>query len=163
HLVDGATPDEGEIVLSGPQVARGYWNAPELTAEAFVEIDIEGTPTPVYRTGDWGIRENGHTYFVSRVDRQIKIRGHRVELGEIDKAARDTGLRSACTVFVDHALHCFVEGDEPVDFASVRMEMERALPPYAMPSSFQQLNSLPRNANEKIDVNVLIERVKNGS
>jgi len=161
HLIDGATPDEGEIVLSGSQLARGYWEAPELTAEAFMEVDIAGVPTPVYRTGDWGIREDGHNYFASRIDRQIKIRGHRVELNEIDKAARDAGVRSACTVFVDHALYCYVEGDGPVDLVLVRREMEKVLPHYAMPSSIQQLDKLPRNSNEKIDANLLIEMVKN--
>lgn len=162
HLVDGPTPDEGEIVISGPQLARGYWQQPAQTAKAFVEMNIDGTMTPVYRTGDWGIREGGHNYFAIRIDRQIKIRGHRVELNEIDNAAREAGVRSACTVFVENALHCFVETEGIADFDAIRESMGQKLPPYAMPSSFRQLDSLPRNANEKIDANALIERVKNG-
>jgi D-alanine--poly(phosphoribitol) ligase subunit 1 len=162
HLMGGSTADEGEIFLFGPQIARGYWNAQEQTNDVFVEIEIDGIPTPLYRTGDWGIREDGHNYFVSRIDRQIKIRGHRVELGEIDKAARDAGVRTACTVLVDQALYCFLEGDGLIDIPLLREQMENVLPAYAMPSSFKQIESLPRNANEKIDANSLIERVKNG-
>lgn len=161
HLVGGENVDEGEILLSGPQVASGYWNAPELTKAVFLEVDVDGIKTPVYRTGDWGARKNGHNYFISRIDRQIKIRGYRVELEEVDKAARDSGVRLACTVLVDHALHCFVEGEGDIDIPLLRARMENILPAYAMPSSLQQIDYLPRNANEKIDANLLIERVEN--
>ena len=158
-MKDGVEGDEGEIVLSGPQLARGYWEAPDITADVFNELEIGGHPFPCYRTGDWGRRENGHHFFIQRIDHQIKIRGYRVELGEIDKVARELGARAACTVFADNALHCSVEGADKLDVNAIRDGMIRTLPEYAVPSVIRQLESLPRNANEKIDASALAKRV----
>lgn len=163
HFInDGIDDDEGEIVLTGPQLARGYWEAPDLTATAFQEIEIAGTRRRCYRTGDWGRRANGHQFFIQRIDHQIKIRGYRVELGEIDKAARELGARAACTVFAGNALHCFMEAADKLDVNAVRAGMARILPEYAVPSAFYQLDALPRNANEKIDAGTLAKRVIDG-
>ena len=164
HFIDdGIDGDEGEIVLTGPQLARGYWNAPEITAKAFQYLDINGHRVPCYRTGDWGRREHGHNFFIQRIDHQIKIRGYRVELGEIDKAARELGARAACTVFANNALHCFMEAADKLDVNAVRAGMMRVLPEYAVPSAFYQLEALPRNANEKIDAGTLAKRVTDGT
>src|SRR5262249_10326409 len=76
----------GEIYIGGDGIARGYWHRPQLTAERFVNGNFRGSPAPrLYRSGDLGrFRTDGAIEFVGRVDHQIKIRGHRVELGEIE-------------------------------------------------------------------------------
>ncbi|MFP1624892.1 amino acid adenylation domain-containing protein [Streptomyces sp. 5K101] len=83
-----APGDLGEIHISGEGLALGYLGEPELTARAFVTVDIDGERVRAYRTGDFGYRdETGTLHFRGRTDRQLKIRGHRVEAAEIETAA----------------------------------------------------------------------------
>ncbi|MBR3734703.1 MAG: AMP-binding protein, partial [Lachnospiraceae bacterium] len=87
----------GELCLSGPQIAQGYWKRPELTAEKFCESgDIPGIR--VYRTGDLArYNERGELEYLGRIDTQVKLRGFRIELGEIEnRAVRYAGIREAC-------------------------------------------------------------------
>ena len=79
----------GELCLSGPQLAKGYWKRPELTAEKFVEVKIaDGDVRRVYRTGDLArYNEAGRLEFFGRMDFQVKLRGFRIELGEVESAA----------------------------------------------------------------------------
>ncbi|MEL6317169.1 MAG: AMP-binding protein, partial [Pseudomonadota bacterium] len=86
-LVGGRTADEGEIVISGDQVAFGYWRDLARSAERFGTDAATGKRS--FHTGDWAERIDGHVYFVARIDRQVKRHGHRIELGEIDAALRD--------------------------------------------------------------------------
>ncbi|QQD76387.1 amino acid adenylation domain-containing protein [Curtobacterium sp. YC1] len=79
-----APGDVGELAIGGPQVASGYENDPERTAERFIEIDVDGVPTRVYVTGDVVSRHpDGDLHFHGRVDDQVKINGHRVETEEV--------------------------------------------------------------------------------
>ena len=94
----------GEIVIGGPGVARGYLGDPAATAAAFVESPMPAvSPGRVYRTGDRGrIRHDGRIEFLGRVDDQVKVRGHRVELGEIEQAlTRHESVRAACALVTD--------------------------------------------------------------
>ena len=164
NLFDGPDDTEGEIVLSGPQLAVGYWKDPKRTAESFVEMKLPGESTVkrVYRTGDWAALRSGNLFFGSRTDRQIKIHGHRLELGEIDSALRVCGAAAACTVLVDDSLHCFVEGVDPEDLAEIRDRLSAHLPSYAIPGFFHPTDRLPRNTNDKIDAQALSRRIVTG-
>lgn len=155
QLVDGPSDEEGEIVITGPQVARGYWNAPELTRKSFREIRNGGRTVTGYFTGDWAYRKNGHLFFGNRIDRQVKIHGHRLELGEIDAALRQCGVRAACTVFATGALVSFVESDGGLTGAEIQSRLRRILPGYAIPERVEILEHLPRSTNDKIDVSAL--------
>ncbi|GAB3784611.1 hypothetical protein GCM10028818_44610 [Spirosoma horti] len=83
-----ATETTGELVIGGEGVARGYLNRPDLTAERFIKLSFDNQPERLlYRTGDLGrVLKNGDIQCLGRVDQQVKIRGHRIELGEIDNA-----------------------------------------------------------------------------
>ncbi len=153
HLVDGDTPNEGEIFISGPQVADGYWRDPDRTAVAFCDNG--------YRTGDWAERKDGILYFRSRIDRQVKLQGYRVELGDVEVAIhKHTGTPVAC-VFVDDMLIAVVEGAS-LDVSSLQSKLGRHLPIYMVPSLIVTMVALPRSLNDKIDYNALIDRMKLG-
>ena len=161
-LLDGPDDSEGEVVLSGPQLARGYWNDSARTDAAFVDVELPGGvgTTRAYRTGDWAAYRDGNLFFRSRTDGQVKIHGHRLELGEIDAALRNCGASSACTVLVDETLHSFVEGIDAENLAKFRVLLLEQLPPYAIPASIHPTHRLPRNANDKIDAAKLSQLVK---
>ena len=126
-------------------------------------MTIDGKYKQIYRTGDWAVRTNGRLYFSSRIDRQIKIRGHRLELGEIDAALRECGVTLACTVYVEGEIHSFVETNKEMDFEYLRDRILKILPDYACPSTIHALPSLPRNANDKIDSRALENTLKTDS
>ena len=79
----------GEIYLGGSGLARGYWNKPDLTAGRFIPNPFGAAGSRIYRTGDLGrYRDDGEVEFLGRIDRQVKIRGHRIEPGDVESAIR---------------------------------------------------------------------------
>jgi D-alanine--poly(phosphoribitol) ligase subunit 1 len=154
---------EGELALAGPQVALGYFGDAARTAARFPVIGGKVW----YRTGDLVYREASGTYHhLGRVDHQVKIRGHRVELGEVEAyLAEICGSDSVAAVAwpVDHgsargivAFHC-VPGLAAED---VRDALMRRIPRYAVPQQVLQLTSLPLTSNGKIDRNLLVEMLE---
>jgi len=150
-LEDGDTADEGEIVIGGPQVAMGYWSDEEQTAAAFAQKTVGDETHVTYRTGDWAIRQDGHLFFDGRIDRQVKIHGHRLELGEIDAALRSCGAIAACTVLWRGTLRSFVECGDSSELPALIRAVAEKLPNYAVPARLHWIDHLPRNANDKID------------
>ena len=150
----------GEICLSGSQVASGYWHAPELTAERFFEAQGRRW----YRTGDLGRFVDGEGFsYVGRADRQIKIRGYRMELQEVEAAVRKaTGCELAAVlpwpvVESGSALGCVAFVVAP-EVASTALEQCRELlPEYAVPSRILTVPEMPLNDNGKIDYRALGE------
>jgi amino acid adenylation domain-containing protein len=156
--------DLGEILIGGDGVARGYWQRPELTAERFVDLQFEsGATKRLYRTGDLGrYREDGNIEFHGRVDHQIKLRGYRVELGEIEAILGghpavaqavispygEAGNAQLAAYLVLEA-ECAVTQDELREFA------RRKLPDYMIPTVFVFLPGLPLTPNGKIDRHAL--------
>jgi D-alanine--poly(phosphoribitol) ligase subunit 1 len=152
RLLDGPNEDEGEIVISGPQLANGYLGDTATTAKAFRRADIDGMPTRAYYTGDWAKRIGRHTFFVSRRDFQVKILGYRVELDEVTAALRKCGYTTAAAILHKGELHAFVESPQDVDTEKTRGQLSGLLEPHAVPQVFHALPHLPRNENDKIDV-----------
>lgn len=155
----------GEIYLGGTGLARGYLNQDALTAERFVP-----SPAPdacagrMYRTGDracW--RPDGSLEFLGRLDRQVKVRGVRIELDDIELALRKhAGVRSAAIICKADAgganyLSAFVEPHASVTRAELRQHMAAALPSYMIPDAFTVLPQLPLNLNGKVDRAALAE------
>jgi len=160
ELVDEAgkaVPICGEVVLQSRSLALGYWHQPETTSLAFSTNDV-GVPT--YRTGDLGRwRHDGKLVFMGRKDQQVKIRGHRVETGEIESLLRmHPAVFNAAVVAVGNqpgrvrlvAYVCCVPElvSEPAD---LRLYLRRKLPEYAVPDSIVPLESLPLTLTGKVD------------
>jgi amino acid adenylation domain-containing protein len=151
----------GEIYLHSPALFTGYWNDPEATAAVLVPDPIEPRHgRPVLRTGDLArLGAGGELYFVGRSDLQVQIRGHRVELGEVEGAlTRLPGVRAAAAVVVprsgDHVLMAGVVLDPPeaeLDHEAALAFCARELPTYMVPRSVRALPAFPLTENGKVD------------
>ncbi|WP_155373481.1 non-ribosomal peptide synthetase [Catellatospora vulcania] len=139
----------GELCLGGAGVARGYLGRPELTADRFVDTAWGR----LYRTGDRVRRlPDGSLEFHGRIDDQLKVRGHRIEPGEVEAFLRaaESVVDAAVTVSADgDALVAYVVGAP--DPARLREQLAAGLPGYLVPSVFLLVEQLPRNANGKLD------------
>ena len=151
----------GELYAGGDGVACGYLNQPELTAERFIPDSFAAVPgARLYRTGDrvrW--RPDGNLEFLGRLDSQIKIRGFRVELGEIEVALGMHPNVSACAVVAskdgsgDLYLSAFfvVRDTSGFSVGALRSWLKEKLPDYMIPSRFLAVPALPLNSNGKVD------------
>lgn len=149
-LRGGNSTDEGEIVVSSDALSLGYWRDEDRTRDAFRQLRMNGQPEQrSYFTGDWGIRRNSRLYFCSRMDRQVKIRGERIELDEIDHALREAGFPAAYTILADDELYSFVEAAD-VDQELVRARLVKRLPFHAVPKTVRPIANFPRT-NGKVD------------
>jgi D-alanine--poly(phosphoribitol) ligase subunit 1 len=153
HLIGGAHPDEGEIVITGPQLATGYWQDPEKTAAAFKTIDIDGRPERAYFSGDWAERRGGHIFFKERIDHQVKIHGFRLELGEVAHAIRESGFPDVCVLLWNGQLTAVVESrpGRSLSEAELRKTLAQKLEPHAVPSRITPIKQIPRTPNDKLD------------
>ena len=151
--------EEGELLVRGTTVMSGYWGDPKLNRRALVRLPVEGgLEETFFRTGDRVRRlPNGDLTFAGRSDRQIKVRGHRVELEEVEAAL--LSLRE-----VDEAAAFPLDDDEGsssiaaavisrgnIGEAELRQALRRVLPPHAVPDTLRILESLPRTPTGKVD------------
>jgi amino acid adenylation domain-containing protein len=150
----------GELCIGGPQLAQGYLNRPELTAERFVPNPFVAGER-LYRTGDlvrW--RNDGNLEYLGRLDRQVKVRGFRVEIGEIESALMESAVLLECAVEAreseagDLRLIAYIvpaRGDDPAgSLAELADHLRRRLPGYMIPS-LVPLPAIPRTPNGKLD------------
>lgn len=151
----------GELYIGGEGVARGYFNRPELTAERFIPDSFINQPgRRIYRTGD-RVRclPDGTLEFLGRVDRQVKVRGYRVELGDIETAlASHPMLRESVVVTTEDGkgskkLIAYLVGrsQSMPSNPELRNYLKERLPEYMVPAAFVSLKSLPLTANGKVD------------
>jgi len=144
----------GELYLGGDRLARGYLGRPELTAERFVPDP--GGGGRLYRTGDLARRlPGGELEFLGRADDQIKLRGYRIEPGEIEAALRDRlGIPAAVVVARDEHLVAYAErvpGGADVPIGELRRLLAETLPDHLVPARVVWLDRLPRLAHGKVD------------
>ena len=160
--------EEGELLMAGPQMSLGYWKDPEKTKAAFVVPP--GKTEVFYRTGDRVRRPlgNGPLTHLGRVDFQVKILGHRVELGEIEAVVRKhCGLDGVVAVgwppteSGSGGVEVFIEGEKPGGEA-LRIAVAAELPDYMVPRRFHFMNMLPRNANNKFDRRAVVRLLEEG-
>lgn len=159
---DGNPAEEGELVVGGPQITPGYWLAPGLTAERF----FEANGIRWYRTGDRVRHDPAHGFlYYGRMDQQVKLRGFRVELGEIEKAVREAAGTDLVAVVpwrrgvgnTAGGVVAYVSGArESVE--AIRRLCEERLPDYMVPREIRQLTEMPLSASGKIDRRLLEER-----
>ena len=153
---------EGEIIVGGRQVARGYLNRPELNKEKFIDSPFNlDSNDKLYRTGDLGRwLEDGSIEYLGRKDDQIKIRGYRVELLEIEEAlnACDQVSQGAVLVKVDtdnKYLVAYIKPNGELDKKGIQNYLRLNLPNYMVPSIYVEINNLPITTNGKIDKKAL--------
>lgn len=151
---DSAEASTGELLIAGDQVMSQYWNAPDQTAATFCTLpDSSGQIRRFYCTGDIVRRtETGALMLIGRKDRQIKLRGYRIELDEVELALVNTPFVTEAVVMArDQALRAFVTGASKCDLEQVKRQVESVLPPYAVPQHIEWLESMPRTSTGKID------------
>jgi len=177
HLNPVPAGVNGEIYLGGAGLAKGYLNRPELTAERFICFDhpalssqqefphskLKTQNSKLYQTGDRALyRPDGNLEFLGRTDAQIKIRGFRVELGEIEAAiTRHPAVQTAVVVVrdveTDQQLIAYVVPKEAERLAEreLRSFLKQSLPAYMVPAALIMLDNLPLTANGKVDQKAL--------
>lgn len=148
----------GELLLGGSCLARGYAGRPDLTAERFVWIEVAGRQERVYRTGDlaqWST--DGYLDYLGRMDTQVKIRGQRVELGEIESTLRrHPAIRHAVVVLRDaRSLVAYVVAqagsEQDIDEPALRAYLAERLPEHMVPGRIVALAEIPTNRHGKAD------------
>lgn len=148
----------GEICIGGDCLARGYFNRPELTADKFVANPYSGhKDARLYRTGDLArYLENGEVEFLGRRDKQVKIRGHRVELGEVETAILRSHkqIEQAVAILTQEGLAAWIicQAEVPLSEKWVKEKLREALPSHMVPSRITILKQYPLTSSGKVDV-----------
>jgi amino acid adenylation domain-containing protein len=154
----------GELAITGPGVSRGYLGRPDLTEERFGPDPVGGTGPAArcYRTGDLVRVRPGSSIvdFLGRVDDQVKVRGYRVELGEVAAACRAAGgVRDAFVLAVgdghDRHLVAWLAAPADLDTARVRARLRERMPDYQVPAALVLVDRLPLTVNGKVDRSAL--------
>lgn len=165
HILDDALRPvpigvPGEIYIGGAGVALGYFRRPELTAERFLPDPFASDSTHMYRTGDLGRwRHDGQLEHLGRLDHQVKVRGFRIEPGEIEAALRDAGDVAQCLVTApamhggDRRLVAYIvpRAGRSLQTAELRDALRSRLAEHMVPQHFVALDALPLLPNGKID------------
>lgn len=147
----------GELAIGGPGVMSGYLNRDDLTTARVVDIEGERT----YLSGDYGyLDHSGELIYLGRYDTQIQIRGHRVELGEVEFALLNSPLvRNACALVdgegVSSELIAFVVLDTDSDVEALRQSLRASLPGYMIPARVLAIPEMPKTMNGKADRDAL--------
>lgn len=167
--VESGEPNVGELLVAGLPVSLGYLNQPELNAERY--IDIAPTPqghTRAFRTGDLVRFDDGVVQFLSRIDNDVKIRGVRVNLLEVDAALLEQpGVAEAMCVVIErgdgsrtlHAAITAEAGAAPPDITALTAALREVLPAVSVPLSMHVLPALPLGASGKIDREAVTRKI----
>lgn len=157
--------ESGEICVRGIGLAKGYFGDWDKTRAAFVQNPLNPDyPDLLYRTGDMAAERNGLLYFLARKDGQIKHMGYRIELGEIEVALHGvSGVAAAACLFDSgrDRIVCVYAGEPDSD--ALARAMRLAVPKYMLPNIYVKLDTLPYNANGKVDRVLLKERYLHGA
>ncbi len=158
---EAVSPEQGEMVVHSPFLSPGYWERPGLTQQTFAE-DPARPGWRTYRSGDLGyVDGQGRLVFLGRKDHRVKIRGHSVDIAEVEAALRETSwIRDLVVVAQDDAgsnrslvLVAYFESDpaHQKSTPSLRQELQERLPPYMVPSELVWMERLPVTSSGKID------------
>ena len=150
----------GEICIAGKGLARQYLNDIERTNEKFISLPWLNE-TRIYKTGDLGrVDSDGNIEFIGRTDDQVKVRGFRIELQEIEKRLLELEEIKECAVILfekngTKELTAYYTSNEVIDEASLKKHLEHFLPKYMIPSCFIRLEKIPLSANGKTNKKLL--------
>lgn len=149
----------GELLIASDQVMQGYWQNEKLSKQSFETLpDASGTMRKFYRTGDIvQIKSDGQIMLLGRADRQIKLRGYRIELDEIERSLANTkGVSEAAVVYENGCITAFVTGANLPDVSEITDHISQYLPAYAQPERIIPLDHFARTSTGKIDRKALI-------
>ncbi len=158
----------GELLIAGRGVARGYLNRPELTQKVFLRNPFSDDPeySHAYRTGDVvRLLPDGNLDFIGRNDSQVKVRGFRIELTEVEGIIREfQGIRDATVQAFDAPsggkfIAAYIVADEKIDVGALDSFIEENKPSYMVPAVTMQIDSIPLNQNQKVNRRALPEPV----
>ncbi len=146
----------GEIYIGGVGVAQGYCRDIEKTNCSFIEHSLWGR---IYKTGDMGaLRKDGYIEFLGRIDTQVKIRGHRIELEEIEYAINNiSGIEKSVVSHIinnngnKQLIAYYIPGDKDVGSEFIKASISKFLPDYMVPQYYMLIKELPLSVNGKID------------
>ncbi|TSD67381.1 amino acid adenylation domain-containing protein [Inquilinus sp. KBS0705] len=164
NLKEVPNGQQGELCISGINLAYGYLNRPDLTAEKFLDwTNAAGQPTRIYRSGDLcRILPDGNIEYLGRKDTQVKIRGNRVEVGEIEVLLNQLdGIQQSVVIAREDVpgskrlVAYLVAAGAKKDIAYLRESIEQKLPDYMMPSAFVWVDGFAKTSSGKIDRNAL--------
>ncbi|WP_330270107.1 amino acid adenylation domain-containing protein [Lentzea sp. NBC_00516] len=150
---------QGELLIGGAGVSRGYWRRPELTEQVFVERTFDGLTGRFYRSGDRVVRRpDGVVEFLGRMDDQFKLRGYRIEPGEIENVLTEHAqVRAAAVGIRDHhdgdrrLVAWVVSEEDDFDRRALRAHLRAHLPEHMVPAGFVSVAELPITVNGKVD------------
>ncbi|KAJ1660298.1 Nonribosomal peptide synthetase [Dispira simplex] len=147
----------GQICIGGIGVSNGYWKRPDLTGNAF--IDNPFGPGKIYLTGDLGCwLPNGKVHYIGRKDNQVKLRGFRIEMGEVESWCErlDLNIQQTVALVINKELIVYVS-PQSVDVDKMRESLKLALPHYMVPIHIIPLDDMPKTHNGKVDRRALAE------
>lgn len=160
------TGEKGELCICGNQVTPGYWNGEGKNRSAFITLQRDGMNYRFYRTGDLAFQDQqGEIFYCGRIDNQVQVQGFRVELGEIEKHARDFAGASQVVAIAKTRngktrIWLFVENDDE-DTAPLREYLAEELPSYMVPSGIIHVKPFPLTNSGKTDRKKLLEFLNN--
>lgn len=137
---------KGEIIISGPQLAEGYFDNKEETKKKFKYFNKK----KYYLTGDIGFKYKNNFYFNKRQDSQVKLKGFRVELEEINNSLRSIGFQNVHTIIKKNTLTSFVESAQQNE-VSIKKKLQTYLEKYKIPDNFRFIKKFPISKNGKTD------------
>ena len=155
----------GEIVILSDHIALGYWNNKELTKQVF---EFKDYGRNLYWTGDLGrLLDDGNIKFVGRKNTIVKIRGYRIDIGDIESNLLDNeDIKQVAVISSEDKnkevfLYALLVSDIKLDISKIKSFISRKLPEYMIPNEFIQIESLPTTQSEKIDKKALLEILSN--
>ena len=155
----------GELLIGGDSVARGYNNLPEQTTKRFVTNPYKNDGSRLYHSGDYARwLPDGNVVVLGRTDNQVKLRGLRIELGEVENAmVKVDGIKNAVAMIKklqgqDH-LCAYFTAEKPIDIEELKAELKKTLTLYMIPTAYLQLDEFPLTPNGKTNVKALPEPI----
>ena len=160
---------EGELIICGINLARGYLKREKLTNEKFITLDIDGNLVKGYKTGDIAyFNEQGNLIYKGRMDNQVKLRGFRIELSEIENTVKSVdGIKNSAAIIKDETyenahLVCFYicENGMDIEASILKQSLREKLPDYMVPAIYCKVTDFPLTPSGKLDRKKLFETIE---
>jgi len=141
------------MYIAGPQLSLGYYGKKKLNFDKFKFINGKR----YFKTGDLIKSVNNNIYFAKRDDNQIKIKGYRVELSEIENEVNSIIKLPVCSIYKNKKITCFVETKKKIFLDEILFKLKKKIPNYMLPNKISPIKKIPKNINGKINRRKLFE------